>query len=62
MEMVGDLVQEICSSRTPPGEQEDGGRMPVEVGMEKKRKQQRLYLQHQDKLSSTLATFEVGLA
>ena len=34
LDMVGDLVQEICSSRSPPEEQEDGGRRPVEVGME----------------------------
>ena len=34
LDMVGDLVQEICSSRSSPEEQEDGGRRAVEVGME----------------------------
>ena len=32
--MVGDLVQEICSSSSSPEEQEDGGRRAVGVGME----------------------------
>ena len=32
--MVGDLVQEICSSRSSPEKEEDGGRRAVEVGME----------------------------
>ena len=34
MDMVGDLVEEICSCRSSPEEQEDGGRRAVEVGME----------------------------
>ena len=32
--MVGDLVQEICSSRSSPEKQQDGGRRAVGVGME----------------------------
>ena len=34
LDMVGDLVQEICSCRSSPGEQEDGVRRAVAVGME----------------------------
>ena len=62
LDMVGDVVQEICSSRSPPEEQEDGGRRPVEVGMEEEEEETTPTCQHQDKLSSTTATLEVGLA
>ena len=34
LDMVGDLVEEICSCRSSPAEQEDGVRRAVEVGME----------------------------